>query len=390
MRKRTHEEFVKIAREKGQDEYLVLGRYKDAKTKVKMKHLKCGFEWETSPDGFIGKSSARCPQCGYANMRTKQRKTDEYFKNEVFDSVGNKYSFIDRYFNNTTKLRIIHNECGHKYEVNPRDFLSGRRCPNCKGKRISESATFKPEVFEKRFYDLVGVEYTLLEPYKKAIEKVKVRHNTCGREYKVSPIKFVNGNRCPACVFKELGKSRRMSQDEFLERVEDISLGEIEVLGTYQGTQRKVKLKHKTCGIEWETVPDTIFRGGGCPHCKASLGEKEIERFLIDQEISYETQFRLKECRNIFPLPFDFAITSSKKVIGLIEFQGEQHYRSVPYFGGVDGYKKRVKNDNIKLEYCKENGIPLISIPYDEDIDKYKTIILKMYANLEPSALETV
>ena len=50
----------------------------------------------------------------------------------------------------------------------------------------------------------------------------------------------------------------------------------------------------------------------------------------------------------------------------LIEFQGEQHYESVDYFGGDKKFKDQQRKDRIKRNFCKENNMPLLEIRYDD------------------------
>lgn len=54
-----------------------------------------------------------------------------------------------------------------------------------------------------------------------------------------------------------------------------------------------------------------------------------------------------------------------------------QHFVINEYFGGIDSFKKQQIRDRIKNDYCKNNNINLLRIPYDkvDDID----IILKQY-----------
>lgn len=51
----------------------------------------------------------------------------------------------------------------------------------------------------------------------------------------------------------------------------------------------------------------------------------------------------------------------------LIEYDGEQHYRAIEYFGGEENFKKLQKNDKVKNEYAKRHNLPLIRIPYTEE-----------------------
>ena len=74
---------------------------------------------------------------------------------------------------------------------------------------------------------------------------------------------------------------------------------------------------------------------------------------------------------------FDFAIFDDKKVVALIECQGEQHYKeSSKYYNDT-----LFLRDKMKKEFCKEKGIPLIEIPYS-DYDKIDTEYIRRVMKL--------
>ena len=60
---------------------------------------------------------------------------------------------------------------------------------------------------------------------------------------------------------------------------------------------------------------------------------------------------------------FDFHLPEKNL---LIEFDGKQHFNSIKYFGGEEGFKKTKANDEIKNCFAKENNINLLRIRYDE------------------------
>jgi hypothetical protein len=53
-----------------------------------------------------------------------------------------------------------------------------------------------------------------------------------------------------------------------------------------------------------------------------------------------------------------------------IEYQGEQHYRVIKHWGGEEGLKKRIENDQKKKQLCKKLGYHLIEIKYNEEINQ--------------------
>lgn len=50
----------------------------------------------------------------------------------------------------------------------------------------------------------------------------------------------------------------------------------------------------------------------------------------------------------------------------VVEFDGEQHFEPIEFFGGQKGFERRVKNDRIKDKLIKEKGMTIIRIAYNE------------------------
>ena len=62
-----------------------------------------------------------------------------------------------------------------------------------------------------------------------------------------------------------------------------------------------------------------------------------------------------------------------------IEYNGNQHYKPVNFFGGYKKYEEIKIRDDIKKKYCNDNNIKLLIIKSDENIlDK-----LKMTLNID-------
>jgi 5-methylcytosine-specific restriction endonuclease McrA len=76
------------------------------------------------------------------------KKSDEQFKSEVFDLVGNDYEVLSRYNNDRTKVTMKHVRCEYQYEVTPSHFLQGRRCPNCSVRRGVFNNKYNPKLTE--------------------------------------------------------------------------------------------------------------------------------------------------------------------------------------------------------------------------------------------------
>lgn len=131
------------------------------------------------------------------------------------------------------------------------------------------------------------------------------------------------------------------------------------------------------CGCNREDVLVPAHRllsnnTASCGRIKRSHGELQIENILKEYNISFKTEYSFEDLRSIkgTKLRFDFALFQNNKLIGLIEYNGQQHYQPIEYFGGQESYQQQVFNDNLKYLYCQNNNIPLLIIGYYDNIDK--------------------
>lgn len=131
------------------------------------------------------------------------------------------------------------------------------------------------------------------------------------------------------------------------------------------------------CKKHYEAIPVQLItyhrRGNNPCDCLRfqSKGVVKIKQILIENNISFELEKSFDTC--VSPkgnlLRFDFWVNNSY----LIEYDGEQHFQPQS-FGGNRSGEERLKEyqeyDKIKNQWCKENNIPLIRIPYTylEDI----------------------
>ncbi len=113
------------------------------------------------------------------------------------------------------------------------------------------------------------------------------------------------------------------------------------------------------CGNEYITSARSLktskYPSCGCNNI--SLGVRKITELLQQNNDYFIKEFRFNDCKNKLTLPFDFYVNNEF----LIEYDGEQHFK--PTFN-ESSFELTQQNDSIKNEYCKNNNIPLIRIPY--------------------------
>ena len=130
-----------------------------------------------------------------------------------------------------------------------------------------------------------------------------------------------------------------------------------------------------------------------CKLCTKSQSNisKKTEDYLNELNIKYKKEFRFSDCKDKSQLPFDYAIfNDNNELIGLIEVDGQQHFYSYGFKFDknkeeqIKHFEYVKKHDDIKNNYCKENNIKLLRIPfwdYDKR-DKYKDKVNEFMKNI--------
>ena len=124
-----------------------------------------------------------------------------------------------------------------------------------------------------------------------------------------------------------------------------------------------------SCGKITNKSSSQLKKGKGL-HCGCqqivSLGENRIREILNENNINFEQQKIFDNCRfpkTNQPARFDFYVADKY----IIEFDGEFHYPDTmgitPRFT-EEKYLYTKEHDEYKNQWCKENNIPIIRIPY--------------------------
>ena len=107
--------------------------------------------------------------------------------------------------------------------------------------------------------------------------------------------------------------------------------------------------------------------------CINSKGEHKIRKILNELEINFIQQKTFNNLKDKNNLRFDFFLPDYNCCI---EYNGIQHYEAKDFFGGIQRFEEQKEKDNIKRQWCKNNNIKLIEIPY-WDFDKINEDYLK-------------
>lgn len=174
---------------------------------------------------------------------------------------------------------------------------------------------------------------------------------------------------------KEVQEKRINNLKEYLKdkglQVGDISnywkITQVKIEEQENGQHRKyIKGICPYCKKESNWIRADGIQSGSVISCGCSTesrGEQEIRLLLEKANISYIQEKTFNNCINPDtqrPLRFDFFVNNKY----LIEFDGKQHYGALIYNSTEKDYINLQKRDEYKNNWCKENNIPLIRIPY--------------------------
>lgn len=299
--------------------------------------------------------------------------TQEEFLTKCYSLYGDKYDFSTSIYKGSNgKVYFKCNRCGTLLYKSANSIISGTgTCKFCDGSgQVRNTTQFiqKAKMVHGDKYDYSKVDY------KKAHSKVEIICRVHGSFFQ-TPNAHLNGQGCPLCR-----PNVNITQDEFLKRARFMHGEKYDYsLVKFNRICEKYPIICPFHGIFYQNAHNHLS-GQGCPICKDSKGEKRIAEYLLKEKVNYIAQKKIHNenlfCNNKF-FYVDFYLPSFNAII---EYNGVQHYKNVPYFheqqDSKRDYEEQKTRDYAIKVYCKEHGIRLIEIPY-WDYDNIETILKK-------------
>lgn len=324
-------------------------------------------EFQQSPYSHIKRRSG-CKKCSY------NWGNNESIIRQFRHMHGNRYDYSKVEYNGLKhKVTIVCPTHGEFHQT-PHAHSIGKGCVKC-------GNTVRPQL--KNQMDIITQFLVLHEnkyDYSKVIyngidTKITIICPIHG-EFQQTPYNHRNGSGCQKCAIElrsiPLIQRKQILTKEhyyeictanFITKANKIHKNKYDYSKTiYKGSKEKIIIICTHHG-KFKQSTTVHLRGGGCKKCNLSYGEMTIVEYLINNGIKFEPQYIFKDCCDIKALKFDFAIWVNN-AIGLIEFNGIQHYTQIKARGNVSSIQRR---DNIKFNYAQNNNIPLLIIPYTKE-----------------------
>jgi hypothetical protein len=238
-----------------------------------------------------------------------------------------------------------------------------RSCGCLRLKALVNANTYK---IQENSY-VKGILVKKLFPCEKLGRKALLECPLCKEDW-ITRLKSITSNKaktCRKCIYKSPNRTQRINYEGIIKGY----LKYVRDAPSVKGARSiVVKCIKEGCTEPERTILANSWSTGNSNSCsciKDSIGVCKIKEFLQSKDIKYTTEFIFDDCKNKNPLRFDFRINIKSKIY-LIEFNGPQHYKAVSFWGGELGLQAIKNSDKIKLKYCKDKGLSLLTILYNQ------------------------
>jgi endogenous inhibitor of DNA gyrase (YacG/DUF329 family) len=303
-------------------------------------------------------STHGCSKCDYEIPRKiRYQKILERCREKHGDKFD--YSQIN-YKNVSSKVEIICPVHGSFWQRLVNHYIHGNDCPKCsksKEKNTLEDFISKSKAVHGDNYDYSKVVY---ETNQSMVIIGCKKHG----EFVQRAASHISGYACKKCVFEK----RLLSLNEFIYKAKAVHGDKFDYSKVvYTGNKNHVKVICPQHGAFRVTPNAHVSSKTGCALCMESKGERAVELFLKKYGFDFIREYKIKP----YLYRYDFFIPEFNI---FIEFNGHQHYKPVPIFGGEKEHLLLKERDKIKKDLIDQNNGELIILTYfhskEGDVEK--------------------
>lgn len=292
---------------------------------------------------------------------------------------------LTRYEKDGVKVLCRCKICGFEWWAIPSNLLQCKGCKQCHFNNMKKTRMKSHEQFVSELYD-INKDIKVLSQYSGTKNKMDCECLIHNEKFSMTGEHLLRGETgCKKCIDIKFHLGGLKSNEQFVRELFNINPN-IEVLGKYDGAKNNIEVRCLKCGHIWSPVASSLLCEYGCPCCKRSKGEERIEKYLINNNIRFETQKKFSDLRNILPLSYDFYLPEYN---ALIEYQGQFHDGSTTMVFKEKYFDKQQRNDKLKRDYARNHNFHLFEIWY-YDFDNLEFIIDKFIYDLKNPVTTTV
>jgi very-short-patch-repair endonuclease len=273
--------------------------------------------------------------------------------------------------NSHTKYWFDCDKCCHDFEQDLNHInIWNRWCPYCSNQKLCDNNNCNT-CFNKSFASHPKSKLLLIDKNKNNYSSRNIFLNSnkkflfncdkCEHIFEITLNKITSLTRwCPYCSnsklcedkeciicfnksFASIEKSKYLSDKNIIPRM------------LFKSSNKKYNFNCNECNNIFICYLSCVTKGIWCPYC-INKTEKILFDKLVKKYKTLKRQYKVKWCRNIKYLPFDFVIEELKIII---ELDGKQHFEQV---GSWLSPELTFKNDIYKMNCANQNNYSVIRI----------------------------
>ena len=333
-------------------------------------------DFSVDPNYFL--NSIYCHGCPNCNPAKTAKKDIKYLTDWLKENCPN-YSLVDgeKYISNRVKVKLFCKNHNTYFSITPANLFCGKTgCKLCYEETKLENRRRNEE---RKLLNLIHNNFPDLDTtdviYVGNNDPIKLLCKSDGTSFSITPRlvkEYIKKKEplCPSCR-KELYRLKRQSL--FVEKALKLFPTEFDFSNIYyiDNSSPATGVTCKKCGNLVTIInPNDFLSGAGniCPQCsKGSNGERIIEHWFLDNKINYNSQVKFNSItgRKVgWSVYIDFVFEYDSQLYW-IEYNGEQHYTWCKHFHKtLEEFSGQLVRDNNVRNYCSDNNIILIEIPW--------------------------
>lgn len=296
-----------------------------------------------------------CPRCAGELKKVSPEVSNQRWLEAAIGKFSGKFDYSNVVIgpSRKSKVRIACPTHGPFQSSLRSHFFSMAGCPRC-GEELNlqnrtKYSTLEDVTIAAREVHGDKYQYCYFNSETKQVSFTCKEHGTSSQDI----FTHLRGRGCWECGVVK----RTITATEFTKRAHSVHPnGYSYELSELKTVNDKITIHHE-CGRSYRGRVSNHLSGQGCFSCKSSLGESKIRKFLEINRIDYSEQFKVEDST----YRFDFYLPELEV---LVEYDGEQHFRPVEFFGGIDAFQRTRERDEEKNFLAKIKGFKLIRISY--------------------------
>lgn len=303
--------------------------------------------------------------CKYCHGHTPP----EWYVMEKMKEINPDIELLEPYENMSKRIKCRCKKHNYLSTKSMQEILMGRGCKYCGAEKLSEQHFLSDDEIQNRVSQkhphIKLIHYDGIDS--KESVWLCTKHN---KQFKkvLSTMLRTEESGCDECYKERIRRDFSLTTEEFKMRLKQ-SHSELKLVGEYINFTTPIKVYCTKHDYEFETVPSYILhRISCCPKSFKTYKEETMCSLIESWGYRIDRQHTFDGCADTNSLKFDCYLPDFNIAI---EYDGENHYFPVKY--GTQSledatrkheYTKR--HDEIKNNFCKENNINLIRVPYFE------------------------